>query len=162
MNHVQIIGRLGKDPDIRSSAGEKPQTVARYTLAVDRKYTKGGNKETDWISCICFGKQAEFAEKYLKKGIKIAVTGRIQTGSFTNKDGQTVYTTDVVVEEQEFCESKNAELPNMENPVIPPSRPREHNEEEPIPQPRKIPSNIDPEWAAIPDGISEDELPFGG
>lgn len=98
------MGRLTRDCEVKN--GEN--TVARYTLAVDRKYSKGEEKQTDFINCVCFGKSAEFAEKYLKKGMKIVVTGRIQTGSYTNKDGQKVYTTDIIVESQEFAESKGA------------------------------------------------------
>ena len=107
MNKVIMIGRLVKDPDIRYSQGANTTCVARYTLAVDRKFKQEGQPNADFINCIAFGKLGEFAEKYLHKGTKIAVTGRIQTGSYKNKDGNTVYTTDVVVEEQEFCESKS-------------------------------------------------------
>lgn len=107
MNKVIEIGRLAKDPDIRYSQGANATCVARYTLAVDRKFKQEGQPNADFINCIAFGKLGEFAEKYLHKGTKIAVTGRIQTGSYKNKDGNTVYTTDVVVEEQEFCESKS-------------------------------------------------------
>ena len=107
MNKVIEIGRLTKDPEIRYSQGANTTCVARYTLAVDRKFKQEGQPTADFINCIAFGKLGEFAEKYLHKGVKIAVTGRIQTGSYTNKDGQKVYTTDVVVEEQEFCESKS-------------------------------------------------------
>ena len=107
MNKVIEIGRLVKDPEIRYSQGENTTCIARYTLAVDRKFKQEGQPNADFINCIAFGKLGEFAEKYLHKGTKIAVTGRIQTGSYTNKDGQKVYTTDVVVEEQEFCESKS-------------------------------------------------------
>lgn len=103
MNKVILMGRLIKDPDLR---GEGNGLCARYTLAVDRKYKKDGEDNTDFINCVVFSKGAEFAEKYLKKGTKVAITGRIQTGSYTNKDGQKVYTTDVIVEEQEFAESK--------------------------------------------------------
>ncbi len=102
MNKVILMGRLVRDPEVRYS-GE--MAVARYTLAVDRKYRQEGSS-ADFIGCVSFGKTAEVAEKYLHKGVKIAIIGRIQTGSYTNKDGQRVYTTDVVVEEQEFCESK--------------------------------------------------------
>ena len=98
---------MTKDPDIRYSQGANTTCVARYTLAVDRKFKQEGQPTADFINCIAFGKLGEFAEKYLHKGVKIAVTGRIQTGSYKNKDGNTVYTTDVVVEEQEFCESKS-------------------------------------------------------
>ena len=151
MNKVTLIGRLTRDPDIRSTAGDNPMTIARYCLAVDRKFTKG-EKETDYINCVAFGKGAEFAEKYLRKGTKIAVSGRIQTGSYKNKDGQTVYTTDVIVEEQEFCESRNSESAPSQAQI----------DANTIPQPRKAPGNIDPEWTNIPDNISEEELPFGG
>lgn len=108
MNKVILIGRVVRDADIRYSQGANTTCVARYTLAVDRKFKQEGQPTADFINCIAFGKLGEFAEKYLHKGVKIAVTGRIQTGSYTNKDGQKVYTTDVVVEEQEFCESKSS------------------------------------------------------
>lgn len=106
MNKVILIGRLTKDVETRYSQGDEPTAISRYTLAVDRKYKRDGEQETDFINCVAFGRQGEFAEKYLRKGMKIAATGRIQTGSYTNKDGQKVYTTDIVVEEHEFCESK--------------------------------------------------------
>ena len=109
MNKVILMGRLTRDPDIRYSQGDNPTAVARYTLAVDRRFKRDGDQQTaDFINCVAFGRQGEFAEKYLRKGIKIAISGRIQTGRYTNQDGQTVYTTDVVVEEQEFAESKKA------------------------------------------------------
>lgn len=108
MNKVIEIGRLVREPEIRYSQGASSTCIARYTLAVDRKFKKEGQPTADFINCIAFGKLGEFVEKYLRKGIKIAVTGRIQTGSYKNKDGNTVYTTDVVVEEQEFCESKSS------------------------------------------------------
>ena len=136
MNKVILIGRLTKDPEIRYSQGENTTCIARYTLAVDRKFKQEGQPTADFINCIAFGKLGEFAEKYLHKGVKIAVVGRIQTGSYTNKDGQKVYTTDVVVEEQEFCESKS-----------------QSNS-----QPQPTPSN-DNSWLNIPDGV-EDSLPF--
>lgn len=106
MNKLILTGRLTRDPDCRYSQGANATAVARYTLAVDRRFKKEGEPNADFINCVAFGKMGEFAEKYLRQGIKIAVTGRIQTGSYTNRDGQKVYTTDVVVEEQEFCESK--------------------------------------------------------
>ena len=116
MNKVILMGRLTRDPDIRYSTGENAASVARYTLAVDRRFTRrdGGDSQqtADFISCVAFGRSAEFAEKYLRQGTKIVVTGRIQTGSYTNRDGQKVYTTDVVVEDQEFAESKNAAAGN--------------------------------------------------
>lgn len=136
MNKVIEIGRLTKDPEIRYSQGASSTCVARYTLAVDRKFKQEGQPNADFINCIAFGKLGEFAEKYLHKGTKIAVVGRIQTGSYKNKDGNTVYTTDVVVEEQEFCESKS-----------------QSNS-----QPQSTPSN-DNSWMNIPDGV-EDSLPF--
>ena len=107
MNKVILIGRVVRDAEIRYSQGANTTCVARYTLAVDRKCKQEGQPNADFINCIAFGKLGEFAEKYLHKGVKIAVVGRIQTGSYKNKDGNTVYTTDVVVEEQEFCESKS-------------------------------------------------------
>lgn len=109
MNKVILMGRLTRDPEVRYSQGDSPMAIARYTLAVDRRFTRNNDENTaDFISCVAFGKSGEFAEKYLRKGTKIAVTGRIQTGSYTNKDGVKVYTTDVVVEDQEFAESKNS------------------------------------------------------
>lgn len=100
------IGRLTKDPDVRYTQGEKSMAIARYTLAVDRRFKKDGEPTADFISCVAFSKNGEFAERYFHKGMKVAVAGRIQTGSYTNKEGQKVYTTDVIVEEQEFCEKK--------------------------------------------------------
>lgn len=135
MNKVIQIGRLTRDPEVRYSAAEPPLAIARYTLAVDRKFNRTEEQSADFINCICFGKQAEFAEKYLHKGIKMAITGRLQTGSYTNKDGMKVYTTDVVVEEQEFAESKN----------------QNESYSRPIPG--------DAEYMNIPDGIDE-EIPF--
>ena len=107
MNKVILMGRLTKDPVVKYSQGETPTAIARYNLAVNRIRTKDGEQNADFISCVAFGKNGEFAEKYLHQGTKIVIIGRIQTGSYTNKDGQKVYTTDVVVEEQEFAESKN-------------------------------------------------------
>lgn len=145
MNKVILMGRLTRDPEIRYSQGEQATAVARYTLAVDRRFRRDGDQQTaDFIGCVAFGRQGEFAEKYLRKGIKIAITGRIQTGSYTNKDGQRVYTTDVIVEDQEFAESKAASENN--SGFAPADRPS-------------------PSAAAgdgfmnIPDGIDE-ELPF--
>ena len=112
MNKVFLAGRLTRDPEVRYTQGDKPAAIARYTLAVDRRFKRDGDANADFINCVAFGKAAEFAEKYYKKGIKIIVSGRIQTGSYTNKDGQKVYTTDVVVEEQEFVESKSSSQNN--------------------------------------------------
>ena len=111
MNKAILMGRLTRDPEIRYTQGDNPMCIARYTLAVDRRFNRNANNDgnnADFIPCVCFGKTAEFVEKYLKKGTKMAVTGRIQTGSYTNRDGVKVYTTEVVVEDQEFAESKNA------------------------------------------------------
>lgn len=109
MNKVELIGRLTKDPDVKSSQNENATSVTRYTLAVDRRNRAKSQEEqtADFISIVAFGNSAEFASKYFKKGLKVAVTGHIQTGSYTNKDGVRVYTTDVVAEDQEFVESKN-------------------------------------------------------
>ena len=110
MNKVILAGRLTKDPDVRYSQGENAMCIARYNLAVDRR---GKDKEADFISCVAFGKSGEFAEKYLRKGMKILISGRIQTGNYTDKEsGKKVYTTDVVVEEHEFCESKKDSAPS--------------------------------------------------
>ena len=111
MNKAILMGRLTRDPEIRYTQGDNPMCIARYTLAVDRRFNRNAGNDgnnADFIPCVCFGKTAEFVEKYLKKGTKMAVTGRIQTGSYTNRDGVKVYTTEVVVEDQEFAESKNA------------------------------------------------------
>ncbi len=116
MNKVILMGRLTRDPEVRYSQGETPLAIARYSLAVDRRNARsnnGGDEQTaDFINCVAFGRAGEFAERYFRKGTKIAVSGRIQTGSYTNKDGVRVYTTEVVVEEQEFAESKNASSGN--------------------------------------------------
>lgn len=144
MNKVILMGRLTRDPDIRYSQGGDNTCIARYTLAVDRRGRKQDNEQTaDFISCIAFKEKAEFAEKYLRQGTKIAVIGRIQTGSYTNKDGQKVYTTDVVVDEQEFAESKNAQ--GNDATYSAPTRP--------------APSAAGDGFMNIPDGIDE-ELPF--
>ena len=138
MNKVILIGRLTRDPEVRYSQGDNPLAIARYTLAVDRKFNRNNDEQSaDFIGCVAFGKAGEFAEKYFRKGTKIAVTGRIQTGSYTNKDGVKVYTTDVVIEEQEFAESKNS------------------GSAQEAPQP----STSSDGFMNIPEGIDE-ELPF--
>ena len=106
MNKVILMGRLTRDPEVRYAQTDNSLAIARYTLAVDRRFKRAGEQDADFISCVVFGKSAEFAEKYFRQGIKIAISGRIQTGSYTNKEGQKVYTTEVIVEEQEFAESK--------------------------------------------------------
>ena len=148
MNKVILMGRLTKNPEIKYAGKDNDMAVARYTLAVDRRRARNNNDEqsADFISCVAFGRSGEFAEKYLHQGTKIVVTGRIQTGSYTNKDGQKVYTTDVVVEEQEFAESKAASSA-AGTTAYTPSRP-------------------EPSAAAgdgfmnIPDGVEDEGLPF--
>ncbi|MEI1256013.1 single-stranded DNA-binding protein [Blautia sp. JLR.GB0024] len=140
MNKVILIGRLTRDPEVRYSAGENSMAIARYTIAVDRRFKRDGEATADFIGCVAFGRQAEFAEKYFRQGIKIAIGGRIQTGSYVNKDGVKVYTTDVVIEDQEFAESKNtqqADNQQMQNRQLPGSE----------------------RFMNIPDGIDE-TLPF--
>ena len=150
------MGRLTRDPDIRYSAGENGNAVARFTLAVDRRFARRDdpNAQTaDFIGCVAFGRQAEFAEKYLHQGTKIAITGRIQTGSYTRNDGTKVYTTDVVVEEQEFAESKNAAAQNSGSSWQPAPAAA------PAPAP-SAPADLSADgFMNIPDGIDE-ELPF--
>ena len=142
MNKVILMGRLTRDPEVRYSQGENATAVARFTLAVDRRFRRD-EAGTDFIGCVAFGRNAEFIEKYFRQGTKALITGRIQTGSYTNKDGQKVYTTDVVVEDQEFAESKNAQ---SESGFQSMSRP----------QPSAA---IGDGFMNIPDGIDE-ELPF--
>jgi single-strand DNA-binding protein len=108
MNKVVLMGRLTRDIEVRYSQGDRPLAVARYTLAVPRRFKREGEQDADFINCVAFGKNGEFAEKYFRKGMKVVISGRIQTGSYTNRDGQKVYTTDIVIEEQDFAESKNA------------------------------------------------------
>ena len=151
MNKVILMGRLTRDPDVRYSAGENSTAVARYTLAVDRRFHRDGDATADFIGCVAFGRQAEFAEKYLRQGTKIAITGRSQTGSYTNREGQKVYTTDVVVEEQEFAESKNAGGNNGGY-----SAPQHNN---PAPSANTSDLGSADGFMNIPDGIDE-ELPF--
>ena len=151
MNKVILMGRLTRDPDVRYSAGENSTAVARYTLAVDRRFARrdenNSGQSADFIGCVAFGKSAEFAEKYLHQGTKIVVTGRIQTGSYTNRDGQKVYTTDVVVEDQEFAESKNADSGSRPAENVQNNRGRNN---QPVDESG---------FMYIPEGI-DDELPF--
>ena len=155
MNKVILMGRLTRDPDVRYSSGEKPTAVARYTLAVDRKFKRDGEQTADFISCVAFGRTAEFAEKYFHQGIRIVISGRIQTGSYTNRDGVKVYTTDVVVEEQEFAESKSA---SAENSGGFGGGYRQSQAAAPAPAPAAASASADG-FMNIPDGIDE-ELPF--
>ena len=149
MNKVILMGRLTRDPDVRYSAGENSTAVARYTLAVDRRFRRDGDSATaDFIGCVAFGRSAEFAEKYFRQGLKVIVTGRIQTGSYTNKEGQKVYTTDVVVEDQEFAESKAVSDANAGS----------FRQAAPSPAPAPA-ADAGDGFMNIPDGIDE-ELPF--
>lgn len=141
MNKVILMGRLTRDPDVRYTQGEEPMAIARFTLAVDRRGKRDGEASADFPSCVCFRRTAEFIEKYAHQGTKLVVVGRIQTGSYTNRDEQKVYTTDVVVEEAEFAESKAAADRNTQQ--TPPSSPD---------------TGADG-FMNIPDGI-EEELPF--
>ena len=128
MNRVILMGRLVRDPEIRYSQGEKSTAVARFSLAVDRKFKQEGKPTADFINCLAFGKRAEFLEKYCKKGTKLVVEGSWQTGSYTNKDGQKVYTTDVIVESHEFAESKSASPQDGSSAPSAPSRPDSSSE----------------------------------
>lgn len=141
MNKVILMGRLTREPEVRYSQGENALAIGRFSLAVDRRFKRPGEPDADFINCVSFGKTAEFAEKYLKQGTKVAVTGRIQTGSYTNKEGQKVYTTDVVVEDIEFAESKASSGGTSTQT----SRP--------------TPSSAGDGFMNIPDGLDE-ELPF--
>lgn len=139
MNKVILMGRLVRDPEVRYAQGETPLAIARFTLAVDRRFHRDGNENSaDFISCISFGKTAEIADRYFHQGTKITICGRIQTGSYTNKDGKKVYTTEVVVEEQEFAESKRAAQGGSTSDEM---------------------TNSDDGFINIPEGIDED-LPF--
>lgn len=143
MNKVILMGRLTRDPEVRYSQGENSMAIARYSLAVDRRFKRDETDTADFPNCVAFGKSAEFAEKYFRKGTKILVEGRLQTGSYTNKDGVKVYTTEVVVEQQEFAESKNASQngDSYSNAPAPAAQPAGDG------------------FMNIPDGIDE-ELPF--
>ena len=147
MNKVVLMGRLTRDPDVRYTQAENSMAVARYTLAVDRRRGRNEDQTADFISCVAFGKSGEFAEKYLKKGTKICISGRIQTGSYTNKDGAKVYTTDVVVEDHEFAESKAAS--NQDSWATNTTSAHQNSE---------VTGSMDG-FLNIPDGIDE-ELPF--
>ena len=141
MNKVILMGRLTRDPEVRYTGGES-SAVARYTLAVDRRFKKDGGDTADFIQCVAFGKSGEFAEKYFKKGTKVVVEGRIQTGSY-EKDGQRIYTTDVVVEQQEFAESKASQSEVS------------GGGQQPAPS-----SAVGDGFQNIPDAVEAEELPF--
>lgn len=150
MNKVILMGRLTRDPEVRYSQGDKPTAVARYTLACDRRFSREGEQTADFISCVAFGKAGEFAEKYLKQGTKIAITGRIQTGSYVNREGQKVYTTDVVIEDQEFAESKNSSSGQASGSKT----------SAPAPAPAPVDAVDDQGFMNIPDGLEDEGLPF--
>ena len=146
MNRAILMGRLTRDPELKYSTGERQMAVAKYTLAVDRR-VKGNEKETDFINCIAFGKNAEFTEKYFKKGQRVLIEGRIQTGSYINKDGKTVYTTDVIVDSGEFADSKGASDYTSTSSYTQSQRP--------------TPSSANSDgFMSIPDGFEDDGLPF--
>ena len=149
MNKVILMGRLTRDPEVRYSQGDAPMAIAHYSLAVDRRGRgsgQDGEQTADFINIIAFGKAGEFAEKYLRKGTKVLVTGRIQTGSYTNKDGVKIYTTDVIVEDQEFAESKNSGSSNG-------------NASQGSDRPTEMPAEG---FMNFPDmDIEDDDLPFG-
>ena len=152
MNKVVLMGRLTRDPEVRYSQGEKATAIARYTLAVDRTFKRDGEQTADFINCVVFGRSAEFAERYFRQGTKIAISGRIQTGSYMNKDGVKVYTTEVVVDEQEFAESKAASANN--SGFQPQGGYQQAAPAKPSPN-----AAIGDGFMNIPDGIDE-ELPF--
>lgn len=139
MNKVILMGRLTRNPEIRYSSGENSVAVGRFNLAVDRRFKKEGEQQADFISCVAFGKIAEFMEKYTRQGMKLVIEGRIQTGSYTNRDGNKVYATDIVVENAEFAESKKSETPAQGG--------------------RPSPEDADG-FVPIPDGITDEGLPF--
>lgn len=151
MNKVILMGRLTREPEIRYSQGERQMAIARYTLAVDRRGRNANGESTaDFIQCVAFDRAAEFAEKYLHQGTKMLVTGRIQTGSYTNRDGQKVYTTDVIVEDQEFAESKassESSSAGWRAPSAPAAKPA----------PAEA---VAPGFINIPDGVDDEGLPF--
>ena len=147
MNKVILMGRLTRDPEVRYSQGERPVAVARYTLAVNRTFKRAGGPDADFINCVTFGRSAEFAERYFRQGIRIVVSGRIQTGSYTNRDGVKVYTTDVIVEDQEFAESKAASEQSAASYGA-------RQEAAPAPS-----APVGDGFMNIPDGLDE-ELPF--
>lgn len=149
MNKVILMGRLTRDPEVRYSQGERSMAIARYTLAVDRRGRRNqdGNEQTaDFIPCVAFDRAGEFAEKYFRQGMRVLISGRIQTGSYTNKDGQRVYTTEVIIDEQEFADSKNSSG-GGDGGYQPVSRPAPS-------------SAIGDGFMNIPDGVDDEGLPF--
>ena len=146
------MGRLTRDPEVRYSQGDNSMAIARYTLAVDRRFRRNndGEQTADFIGCVAFGRSAEFAEKYFRQGLKVIVTGRIQTGSYTNKEGQKIYTTDVVVENTEFAESKASDSSNSYHGG---------GYEQPSARPEPT-SAVGDGFMNIPDGVEDEGLPF--
>ena len=152
MNKVVLVGRLTRDPEVRYSQGDSATAVARYTVAVDRRFKRDNEPTADFIPCVVFGRSAEFAEKYFRQGMRVSVSGRIQTGSYTNKDGVRVYTTEVIVEEQEFAESRAESEANRGS--------FQYNNAPASQTPASAPSmDAGDGFINIPDGIDE-ELPF--
>ena len=147
MNKVVLVGRLTRDPEVRYSQGDSATAVARYTLAVDRRFKRDNEPTADFIPCVVFGRSGEFAEKYFRQGMRVSISGRIQTGSYTNKDGVKVYTTEVIVEDQEFAESRAESEAN---------RGSSFHQAAPSPSPSV---DAGDGFMNIPDGIDE-ELPF--
>lgn len=143
MNKVVLMGRLTGDPEVRYGTGEKNMAVGRYTLAVDRRYKRDGEQQADFIRCVVFDKAAEFAEKYFRKGMRVCVSGRVQTGSYTDREGRKVHTTDVIIEDQEFAESK-----------------KEAGQQTQGQQPQPQPEPLRDGFMSIPDGVEDDSLPF--
>lgn len=157
MNRVILMGRLTRDPEVRYSQGERQMAIARYTLAVDRRGRRGGNNEgeqtADFIPCVAFDRAAEFAERYFRQGMRVLVSGRIQTGSYINKDGQRVYTTEVILDEQEFADSKGASGGDMGGNAYP--------RQSGAPVGRPTPSSAAGDgFMNIPDGVEDEGLPF--
>ncbi len=147
MNKVILIGRLTRDPEVRYSQGAEPMAIARYSLAVNRRFKRDGQPDADFLNCVAFGRNGEFAEKFLKKGMQICVIGSIQTGSYTDKDGNKRYTTDIVVEEHEFTESRRS----FEERV---------GSEGSAPSPSAAPSQPQSDGFVAIDNIDDDDLPF--
>lgn len=140
MNRVILMGRLTRDPEVRYSTGENSMAVARYTLAIDRAIKKQGEQSADFINCVAFSKAAEFAEKYFRQGMRVLVSGRLQTGNYTNREGQKVYTTDVILDSQEFADSKGESARGGS---------------------KKQEANVDADgFLNIPDDVDDEGLPF--
>ena len=147
MNRVILMGRLTRDPEVRYSSGESSMAVARYTLAIDRAIKKQGEQSADFINCVAFSKAAEFAEKYFRQGMRVLVSGRLQTGNYTNREGQKVYTTDVILDSQEFADSKgqggNTSYSRSSGPYVGGGE-----------------ADLGEGFMNIPDGVEDEGLPF--